>query len=87
MTTGTRTRHRFLLNRSLRLLDLPVQIRVLCLQLDNLVLELLNLARLFGGRWLPSCVLAVVLGVGLYFLFDRVLEVPLPLGVLSALEI
>ena len=51
------------------------------------ILFALGMARLFGGRWLPSAVLALVLGVGLYFLFDRVLEVPLPLGVLSALEI
>ena len=50
------------------------------------ILFALGMARLFGGRWLPSCVLAVVLGVGLYFLFDQVLEVPLPLGVPSALE-
>ncbi|MEH6566609.1 MAG: tripartite tricarboxylate transporter TctB family protein [Halopseudomonas sp.] len=51
------------------------------------ILFALGMARLFGGRWLPSTVLAVVLGVGLYFLFDRILDVPLPLGVLSDLEI
>lgn len=44
------------------------------------------MARLFGGRWLPSAILAVVLGIGLYFLFDRILDVPLPMGVLAVLE-
>ncbi len=46
----------------------------------------LGMARLFGGRWLPSAILAVVLGIGLYLLFDRILDVPLPMGVLAALE-
>ena len=51
------------------------------------ILFALGMARLFGGRWLPSVVLAVVLGTSLYFLFDRILDVPLPLGVLAELEI
>lgn len=45
-----------------------------------------GMSRLFGGRNLPSVVVALVLGLGLYFLFDRILDVPLPLGVLAALE-
>jgi putative tricarboxylic transport membrane protein len=45
-----------------------------------------GMAKLFGGRWLPSAFLAVVLGLGLYFLFDRILDVPLPMGVLAVLE-
>lgn len=45
-----------------------------------------GMARLFGGRWLPSAILAMVLGIGLYFLFDRILDVPLPMGVLAVLE-
>lgn len=45
-----------------------------------------GMARLFGGRWLHSAILAVVLGIGLYFLFDRILDVPLPMGVLAVLE-
>lgn len=45
-----------------------------------------GMAKLFGGRWLPSAILAVVLGLGLYFLFDRILDVPLPMGVLAVLE-
>jgi len=44
-------------------------------------------ARLYGGRWLPSLVLAVLLTLGLYLLFDRLLDVPLPLGILAGLEI
>ncbi|MEZ5658045.1 MAG: tripartite tricarboxylate transporter TctB family protein [Burkholderiaceae bacterium] len=36
--------------------------------------------RLFGGRW-PACLLAgVAMGGGLYFFFDRLLDVVLPLG-------
>lgn len=45
-----------------------------------------GMSRLFGGRNLPSIAVALVLGLGLYFLFDRILDVPLPLGVLAALE-
>ncbi|MDO5057907.1 MAG: tripartite tricarboxylate transporter TctB family protein [Lautropia sp.] len=39
--------------------------------------------RLFGGRWLPSVLGGLVLGVTLYFLFDRVLDVVLPAGLLE----
>ncbi|RHW20561.1 tripartite tricarboxylate transporter TctB family protein [Pseudomonas jilinensis] len=46
----------------------------------------LAMCRLFGGRWLHGAILAVVLGIGLYLLFDRILDVPLPLGVLAGLE-
>lgn len=45
-----------------------------------------GMSRLFGGRNLQSIIAALVLGLGLYFLFDRILDVPLPLGVLAALE-
>lgn len=45
-----------------------------------------GMARLFGGRWLASAVLALILSLGLYLLFDRILDVPLPMGVLAALE-
>lgn len=44
-------------------------------------------ARLYDGRWLPSLGVAVLLAIGLYLLFDRLLDVPLPLGVLAGLEI
>ncbi len=44
-------------------------------------------ARLYGGRWLPSLGLGAALAVGLYLLFDRLLDVPLPLGILAGLEI
>lgn len=47
----------------------------------------LAMGRLFGGNWLPSAIQAVILSVGLFFLFDRVLDVPLPLGLFSGLEI
>lgn len=35
---------------------------------------------LFGGHWLKCVISGVVMGVLLYFLFDRVLDVTLPLG-------
>ncbi len=44
------------------------------------------MGRLYGGRWVPSIVCAVVMSIGLYLLFDKVMDVPLPLGLLSVLE-
>ncbi|CAD5109100.1 tripartite tricarboxylate transporter TctB family protein [Zestomonas carbonaria] len=44
------------------------------------------MSRLYDGRWLPSLVAGVALAIGLYLLFDKALDVPLPLGILSALE-
>ena len=45
------------------------------------------MARLYEGTWIASVVSGVVLAVGLYVLFDKVLDVPLPRGILSSLEI
>jgi len=36
--------------------------------------------RLFGGRWRSALMTAVLVGVGGYLLFDRLLEVSLPAG-------
>lgn len=44
------------------------------------------MARLYGGKWLPSVVIVGAMSVLLYILFDRLMDVPLPLGVLSILE-
>lgn len=44
------------------------------------------MARLYGGRWLPSVVIISLMSIGLYWLFDRVMDVPLPLGLLDFLE-
>lgn len=44
------------------------------------------MARLYGGRWLPSVVVVIAMSVGLYLLFDKAMDVPLPLGLLSVLE-
>ncbi|HWH89258.1 MAG TPA: tripartite tricarboxylate transporter TctB family protein [Pseudomonas sp.] len=44
------------------------------------------MARLYGGRWVPSIVVTTLMAIGLYLLFDRVMEVPLPLGLLDVLE-
>lgn len=44
------------------------------------------MARLYGGRWVPSVAIISLMAVGLYLLFDRLMDVPLPLGVLSVLE-
>jgi putative tricarboxylic transport membrane protein len=45
------------------------------------------MARLYGGRWLPSVVIITLMSIALYWLFDRVMDVPLPLGLLDFLEI
>ena len=44
------------------------------------------MARLYGGRWLPSAVIVSLMSVGLYLLFDKAMDVPLPLGLLDVLE-
>lgn len=44
------------------------------------------MARLYGGRWVPGTVIICLLSVGLYLLFDKVMDVPLPLGLLDVLE-
>jgi putative tricarboxylic transport membrane protein len=45
------------------------------------------MARLYGGRWIPSVIVVITMSVGLYLLFDKAMDVPLPLGLLSVLEI
>ncbi|MBT8766826.1 tripartite tricarboxylate transporter TctB family protein [Metapseudomonas boanensis] len=45
-----------------------------------------SMGLLFMGRPLPSLVSGVLMGVLLYGLFDYLLDVPLPLGVLGILE-
>ncbi|SDY79596.1 tripartite tricarboxylate transporter TctB family protein [Pseudomonas sp. NFIX28] len=44
------------------------------------------MARLYGGRWVASSVIITLMAIGLYVLFDRVMDVPLPLGLLDVLE-
>ncbi|MEG0858803.1 MAG: tripartite tricarboxylate transporter TctB family protein [Pseudomonas sp.] len=44
------------------------------------------MARLYGGRWLHSVVIISLMTIALYWLFDRVMDVPLPLGLLDVLE-
>ena len=44
------------------------------------------MARLYGGRWLHSAIVVAGMSLFLYWLFDRVMDVPLPLGLLSVLE-
>lgn len=43
------------------------------------------IALVYGGRPLASVITATLLAVGLYVLFDRTLDVPLPLGILDPL--
>ncbi|MDN6859618.1 tripartite tricarboxylate transporter TctB family protein [Pseudomonas sp. CAN2814] len=43
------------------------------------------IAMIYGGRPLASVITATLLAVGLYVLFDRTLDVPLPLGILDPL--
>ena len=35
---------------------------------------------------MPSVVVTTLMAIGLYLLFDRVMDVPLPLGLLDVLE-
>ena len=46
------------------------------------------MARLYGGRWLASTVVVIIslMAIGLYLLFDKMMDVPLPLGLLDVLE-
>ncbi|MDD2090101.1 tripartite tricarboxylate transporter TctB family protein [Pseudomonas guariconensis] len=44
------------------------------------------MARLYGGRWLHSLIVVGAMSLLLYWLFDRVMDVPLPLGLLDVLE-
>ncbi|WP_095107160.1 tripartite tricarboxylate transporter TctB family protein [Pseudomonas sp. Irchel 3E20] len=44
------------------------------------------MARLYGGRWLPAIAVTTLMSVGLYLLFDTLMDVPLPLGLLAVLE-
>ena len=44
------------------------------------------LARLYGGRWQHTIVIISLVSVGLYLLFDKAMDVPLPLGLLDVLE-
>lgn len=54
--------------------------------IPSAVLAGILMARLYGGRWLPIVVINSLLAVALYILFDRWLDVPLPLGILNGLE-
>ena len=40
--------------------------------------------RLFGGRWGSCIVVGVSMGIGLFILFDKLLDVTLPLGLLRS---
>lgn len=45
------------------------------------------MCRLYNGRWVTSVITAAVMALAFYGLFDRLLDVPLPLGVLSGLGV
>lgn len=76
---------------------LPVLLRIgfmlLLLLVYALVFEMLGfmlatalltvgLGRLFGGSWKQCLMCAVPMGVGFFYFFDRLLDVPLPLGLI-----
>ena len=44
------------------------------------------MARLYGGRWRHSVIIVGLMSIALYVLFDRMMDVPLPLGLLDVLE-
>lgn len=41
--------------------------------------------RLFGGSWLKAILAGIGIGIGFFFLFDRLLDVVLPTGMLGKL--
>lgn len=43
-------------------------------------LLIVGIGRLFGGGWLACLLLGVISGIGLYYGFDRLLDVTLPAG-------
>ena len=43
------------------------------------------IARLFGGTWKQGLLTGVLMGVVFYFVFDRLLDVVLPAGLLKGL--
>lgn len=45
----------------------------------------LPVGRAFGGTWLKSGTAGLILGIGVFLLFDKVLDVVLPTGVLGGL--
>lgn len=47
------------------------------------ILMTIALGKLFHGKTIPTVITAVVLGTATYYLFDRVLDVPLPTGILG----
>ena len=59
---------------------------ILLFQNIQYILIGIPMARLYGGRWLPSVVIISLMSVGLYLLFDKAMDVPLPLGLLDVLE-
>lgn len=46
-------------------------------------LAIFAIGYLFGGKWLPLSISSLLIAVTLYVLFDRVLEVVLPVGLLG----
>ncbi len=44
------------------------------------LLMTIALGKLFGGKTVPSVITGIGLSLSTYYLFDRVLDVPLPLG-------
>ncbi|WPP00874.1 tripartite tricarboxylate transporter TctB family protein [Pseudomonas sp. HR96] len=50
------------------------------------VLAGIPMARLYGGRWLPATAVISLMSVALYLLFDKAMDVPLPLGLLDFVE-
>jgi putative tricarboxylic transport membrane protein len=51
----------------------------------TIILSMLVLRVLDTKTWLKLVAISLVLSVGTYFLFDRLLDVPLPLGILAGI--
>lgn len=63
------------------LLAYAVAFQSLGFPLSTMLLTIV-LGRLFGGNWPASIASGVALGIGLFYAFDRLLEVTLPAGTL-----
>jgi putative tricarboxylic transport membrane protein len=53
--------------------------------LATIILSMIVLRVLDTKAWLTLVAISLVLSVGTYFLFDRLLDVPLPLGILTGI--
>ena len=57
----------------------------ICARRSRSALMTVPIARLFGGSWKQGVITGLAMGVVLYLVFDRLLDVVLPAGLLKGL--